>query len=176
VTRTYQAADAQQDDGSLPAADLISAYERGVADLRSAVLGITGDELRRRPVAGKWSTLEVVCHVSACEQFFADRMKRTLAMERPLLVGADGFRYPEPVQYHRRDLAEELDLVALTRSQVARILRLVPAEAWKRSAVHTETGLVTLRQLLVHAVNHLAHHLRFVAQKRAALGGVENEG
>jgi hypothetical protein len=42
-------------------------------------------------------------------------------------------------------------------------------EAWDRTAVHTETGLVTLRQLLLHAVNHLAHHLRFIAEKRASM-------
>lgn len=113
--------------------------------------------------------MEVVCHVSDCEQFFADRMKRTLAMDRPLLVGADGFRYPESVHYHGRELAEELELVALTRRQMVRILRLAPTQAWERCAVHTELGLVTLRQLLDHAVDHLAHHLRFVAEKRAAL-------
>lgn len=169
MTKPSEVADAQRDDGSLSAADLISAYERGVAEFRAAVSGMTGDELRSRPVPGRWSTLEVVCHVADCEQFFADRMKRTLAMDRPLLVGADGWRYPEPVQYHQRDLAEELELVALTRRQMARILRLIPAEAWDRTAVHTETGLVALRQLVLHAVNHLAHHLRFVAEKRAAL-------
>lgn len=42
--------------------------------------------------------------------------------------------------------------------------------SWQRTAVHGETGLVTLRQLLLHAINHLRHHLRFVAEKRAALG------
>lgn len=152
-------------------AGLISEYERGIDDLRSAVAGMTGEELRSRPVSGKWSTLEVVCHVSDCEQFFADRMKRTLAMDRPLLVGADGWHYPEPVQYHQRDIAEELDLVALTRRQIARILRFAPVEAWDRTAVHTEVGLVTLRQLLLHAIEHLAHHLRFVAEKRSAMGG-----
>jgi hypothetical protein len=29
----------------------------------------------------------VVCHIADCEQFFADRMKRTVAMDRPLLLG-----------------------------------------------------------------------------------------
>jgi uncharacterized damage-inducible protein DinB len=128
------------------------------------------EQLRSRPVAGKWSTLEVVCHVADCEQFFADRMKRTVAMDRPLLLGADGFRYPEPLRYQEHDLEQELDLVALTRRQMARTLKLVAADAWQRTAVHGETGLVTLRQLLLHAVNHLRHHLRFVAEKRAALG------
>lgn len=173
MTTLDKIADAQRDDGAQSVADLLAAYERGVADLRAAVVGMTENELRHRPVPGKWSTLEVVCHVSDCEQFFADRMKRTLAMDRPLLVGADGWRYPEPVCYHLRHLAEELELVALTRRQMARILRHVPPEAWDRTAVHTETGLVTLRQLLLHAVNHLAHHLRFVAEKRAALHGGE---
>lgn len=64
---------------------------------------------------------------------------------------------------------EELDLVAVTRRQMARTLRLVAPDAWRRTAVHSETGLVTLRQLLLHAINHLRHHLRFVAEKREAM-------
>ena len=162
-------ADAQRDDDTLTVADLISAYEKGVEELRLAVAGMTGEQLRSRPVAGKWSTLEVVCHIADCEQFFADRMKRTVAMERPLLLGADGFRYPEPLRYQEHDLEQELDLVAVTRRQMARTLKLVAPDAWQRTAVHSETGLVTLRQLLLHAVNHLHHHLRFVVEKRTAM-------
>ena len=162
-------ADAQKDDAALTVADLISAYEKGVEELRVAVAGMTVEQLRSRAIAGKWRTLEVVCHVADCEQFFSDRMKRTVAMDRPLLLGADGFRYPEPLRYQEHELNEELDLVAVTRRQVARTLRLVASDAWQRTAVHTETGLVTLRQLLLHAINHLRHHIRFVAEKRAAL-------
>jgi hypothetical protein len=46
---------------------------------------------------------------------------------------------------------------------------LVALDAWQRTAVHSETGLVMLRQLLLHTGNHLHHHLRFVAEKRAAM-------
>ena len=169
MTAPTTVADAQRDDPALTPADLISAYEMGVEELRLAVAGLTGEQLLSRPVAGKWSTLEVVCHIADCEQFFADRMKRTVAMDRPLLLGADGFRYPEPLRYQEHDLELELDLVAVTRRQIARTLRLVALDAWQRTAVHSETGLVTLRQLLLHAINHLRHHLRFVAEKRAAL-------
>jgi GNAT superfamily N-acetyltransferase len=96
-------------------------------------------------------------------------MKRALAMERPLLVSADGWLYPEAVHYHDRDPEEELALVTLTRRQTARILKLVPEEAWARTAVHTEAGLVTLRQLLLHANDHLKHHVAFIEEKRRAL-------
>ena len=169
MTKPDDISDAQRDDTALSPLDLVTAYEGGIDDLRLAVAGLTPEQLRSRPLAGQWSTLEVVCHIADCEQFFADRMKRTLAMERPLLVGADGFRYPEPLCYQRHELDEELDLVSITRRQLARILRSVSAEAWQRTAVHSETGLVTLRQLLLHAVNHMRHHLKFVAEKRAAL-------
>lgn len=73
--------DAQRDDDTLTIAALISAYEKGVEELRLAVAGMTVEQLRSRPVAGKWSTLEVVRHIADCEQFFADRMKRTVAMD-----------------------------------------------------------------------------------------------
>ena len=130
---------------------------------------MTVEQLRSRPVAGKWSTLEVVCHVADCEQFFADRMKRTVAMDRPLLLGADGFRYPEPLRYQEHDLEQELDLVAVTRRQMARTLRLVAPTPGSAPPSTAKPGLVTLRQLLLHAINHLHHHLRFVAEKRAAM-------
>jgi uncharacterized damage-inducible protein DinB len=161
---------AQRDDGSLSTGDLIAAYESGPRQLRDAIEGLSPEGLRARPIEGRWSTLEVVCHLADCEQFFADRMKRTIAMDRPLLLGAEGSRYPGPLYYHDRDLAEELELIVVTRRQMARILRLVEAGAWSRTAVHSETGLVTLRQLVLHAFRHLEHHLRFVAEKRRALG------
>jgi uncharacterized damage-inducible protein DinB len=157
-------------DASTPA-DLVRAYEQGSDELRAAVAGLNAEQVRARPVAGKWSTLEVVCHIADCEQFFADRMKRTLGMERPLLVGVDGFLYPEALRYQEHDIAEELDLVAATRRQMARVLRLAPADGWSRPAVHTECGLITVRQLVTHAIDHLQGHLVFIEEKRAVLLG-----
>jgi hypothetical protein len=38
------------------------------------------------------------CHVCDAEQVFTDRIKRTLAMNRSLLLGADPEHYPEAVR------------------------------------------------------------------------------
>src|SRR5262249_30991831 len=81
----------------------------------------------------------------------------------------DGWLYPDATCYQQRDFEEELALVDLTRKQMARILRLVNPDAWQRTAVHSELGLVTLRQLLAHAVEHLQHHVAFIAEKRRVL-------
>jgi hypothetical protein len=43
-------------------------------------------------------------------------------------------------------------------------------EAWARTAMHSETGPVTLRQLVLHAVRHQDHYMGFVVEKRRAFG------
>lgn len=162
---------AQRDDESVASADLIAAYEQGIADLRTAVAGMTAEQVLARPIPGKWSTLEVVAHLADTEIYYTDRIERTLALERPLLMGVDERPYPQRLNYQAFDLAEQLDLFTALRRHGTRILRLQSPQAWLRVAVHSETGLVTLRQLVFQAVRHVRHHLPFIAEKRAALRG-----
>lgn len=160
----------QRDDDSLGPAELIAAYEQGIDDLRAAVAGMSKEQVLARPVPGKWSTVECVGHLADTEVFFTDRIVRTVAMDRPLLMSADETQYIERLDYQSFDLDEQLALFAALRRHAARILRAQPPEAWSRTAVHSQSGLVTLRQLVWQAVRHLRHHLPFLAEKRAALG------
>ena len=49
-------------------------------------------------------------------------------------------------------------------------LSRIPDEAWQRVGVHSEVGLVTVRQLLLHAIRHLESHAAAIDDKRAAMG------
>jgi uncharacterized damage-inducible protein DinB len=150
--------------------EMIDGYLAGAQTLRKAVADMTREQLQARPVAGKWSTLEVVCHLADFEPILADRMKRVLAEERPQLLGADEQRFAASLAYHERDLEEELSLIERTRAQMARILRTLHAEALQRVGVHNERGPLTLEKLLTIAMNHIPHHVRFIHEKRQALG------
>jgi uncharacterized damage-inducible protein DinB len=150
--------------------ELIDNYLAGPRTLRQAVAGMTPEQVRARPVAGKWSALEVVCHLADFDPILADRMKRVIAEERPQLVGADEQRFAAALAYDNRDLDEELTIIERTRSQMARILRTLPAEALRRVGVHNERGPRTLEELLTTATNHIPHHVKFIADKRRALG------
>lgn len=160
----------QGDDGALGSAELIAAYEQGIDDLRAAVAGMTKEHVLARPIPGKWSTVECVGHLADTEVFFTDRIVRTVVMDRPLLMSADEKYYVERLDYQSFDLGEQLALFTSLRRHAARILRAQPPEAWRRQAVHSTSGLLTLRQLVLQAVRHLRHHLPFIAAKRAALG------
>jgi uncharacterized damage-inducible protein DinB len=149
---------------------LIDNYLAGIETLRQAVAGMSDYQLVARPVAGKWSTLEVVCHLADFEPIFADRMKRVIALDQPMLLGADENRFAATLAYQQRNLDEELTVIEVTRAQMARILRTLPEEALQRVGIHNERGPRTLEQLLVGATNHITHHVAFILDKRRALG------
>ena len=150
--------------------ELIESYAAGPRLLRQAVADMSREQLLARPVAGKWSTLEVVCHLTDFEPIMADRMKRVIAEEKPQLIGADENRFAATLAYHERDVEEELAIMERTRSQMARILRTLQSDALQRAGVHNERGPLTLENLLTTAINHIPHHVKFIAEKRRALG------
>jgi uncharacterized damage-inducible protein DinB len=162
-------AQAQIDDGS-SVVDLIARYSEGPARLEIALAGLSPEQLRARPIAGKMTAIEVVAHLADCEQFLADRMKRAVAMDRPLLMAADGNAYIKALHYAERDAALDQRLIAVTREQMAADLRRLEPEVWERTAIHSENGLVTLRQLMLHTIRHLERHVAAIEEKRAALG------
>lgn len=148
----------------------IDQYLDGVKQLRQAIAGMSREQLLARPIAGKWSTLEVVAHLTDFDPIMADRMKRVIAEENPLIVGADENKFAAALCYHDRDLEEELTILAATRGQLARILRKLPESALTRVGTHNERGPRTLQQLLETAINHISHHVKFIVEKRRALG------
>lgn len=148
---------------------LIDDYVKGPRLLRDSVRGLNREQLTARPIAGKWSALEVVCHIVDFDPILADRMKRVIAEERPTLLGADENRFAAALAYHDRDVEEELTILDATRSQLAKILRKLPETALERVGVHNERGPRTLEQLLQTAIQHIPHHVKFIEEKRRAL-------
>ena len=149
---------------------LIEAYLEGPARLRRAVIDLTSEQLRARPVAGRWSALELVCHLVDSEQAWCHRMKRVIAEDKPLLIGYDESRFAATLACHDRDLEQELLLLQAMREQMARILRTLPDAAWSYSGVHSERGLISLEDMLRAETEHIPHHLDFLVEKRKALG------
>jgi DinB superfamily len=97
-------------------------------------------------------------------------MKRIIAEDNPTLLGADEQKFSAALYYEERDLEEELTIIEATRGQMARILRKLPESAWSRAGTHNERGRLTLEQMMGYGINHIPHHLKFIHEKRAALG------
>ena len=149
---------------------LVEEYLAGPSLLRSAVAGMSPEQLRARPIPGRWSTLEVVCHLSDFEAVYADRMKRVIAEQEPPLRSGDPDLFAASLAYQSRDLDEELTLIEMTRRQMARILWSVSPQAFWRTGIHSSDGPITLDALLRRITGHIPHHVRFIDEKRKSLG------
>ncbi len=152
------------DDGAL-----IEQYLAGPQLLRRAVAGMARDPLPDRPVPGKWSTQEVVCHVADYEPGYADRMKRVIALPEPDLPPGDPGLFAARLAYDRRGVEEELALIGLTRRPMARILRALRPEDFRRRGLHSRDGALSLEDLLQRVTAHVPRHVRFIEEKRRAL-------
>jgi len=153
----------------MPFDDLIEQYLDGPRLLREAVSGMDAAQLAARPVPGKWSTLEVLCHLADFEIVFADRIKRVIAENEPTLFGGDPDTFAARLAYHQRQAQEELQLIELVRIQVGRILQSLRPEDFERRGIHSESGPLTLKTLVERITGHIPHHIRFIEEKRAAL-------
>jgi len=148
---------------------LVKEYLAGPKLLRDALKGMNKEQLLAKPVAGKMSTLEVVCHLSDFDPIYVERMKRVIAMEKPSVLGADEDLFAKKLCYHDRDVEEELMLLDVTRRSMTRILNKLPLEAWSREGIHSERGTMSLQKMVETMIDHIPHHVKFIEEKRKAL-------
>lgn len=148
---------------------LIEQYAAGPAVVRQAVAGMTREQVLARPIAGKWSSLEVVCHLADFEVVYVDRLASVIAEDGPTLPGRDEQKFAVRLAYHERDVEEQLRLIEACRGHMTRILRTLNDADLKRVGNHTEAGPLTLEQLLARSTGHIEHHVQFIHEKRRAL-------
>ena len=149
--------------------ELIDEYAAGPQKLRDAIAEMTTEQIDAAPVPGKWSTRQVICHLADFEPVYAYRMKHVIAEDQPSFAGGFHQQFAEHLAYDQRDIEEELRLIEVVRSQMARILRSLPPEPFERTGIHSVDGPLTLRTLLERITNHIPHHGEFIEGKRRAM-------
>jgi hypothetical protein len=149
---------------------LIEQYVACSARLRQAVAGLGPDELTARPGPGDWSILELVIHLTDSDCIAIDRMKRMLIEDNPPLLYADETAYVQRLASHEQSLEDALILFEVGRRQFARVLRVLPDEAFERSGTHNRRGTLTVGGMVKDYIDHVDYHLKFLTEKRARLG------
>ncbi len=153
---------------------VLDAYLNGPKQLRAAVADLSREQLVLRPVPGKWSVLEVVCHLADTDANIAHRLKRVLSEDRPIFERVKPDQMLAALAYHERDVEVELAIFDLGRRQIGHILKASSPEAWERTGIVGDRGDKTVAQMLNGAVEHVAHHLKFIVEKRRAMGLVDS--
>ncbi|TWT60208.1 DinB family protein [Rubinisphaera italica] len=154
----------------MPYQQLLEEYAQGADLLANAISSMTSEQLDASPIPGKWSTRQVVCHLTDFEPIYADRIKRALVEDNPTLMGGDPDVFANGLGYEVRDLNNELNIIRTTRQQLLTVLENCDDAAFQRTGQHSRDGDLTIETLLKRITGHIPHHIKTIEEKKQALG------
>jgi hypothetical protein len=139
---------------------LIRQYAAGYDEVVQALKGFPEESLSAHPIAGKWSAREIVHHLADSESISAQRLRKLLAEEFPVIQGYDQDRFAILLRYNLRDMAPALEAFRAARATTLQLIETMTEEDWKLKGWHSEHGVYTpdlwLEIYAAHAHNHAA--------------------
>ena len=141
---------------------------RLVANLKSLpneldhLLGsLSDDELRWRPIPGKWSIGEIVTHLRDAErEVFQIRLRRALYEDNPVFELWDQDAACRDRRYNELDHRQAALEFREARDETVAAIEAVPLEFWDRVGVHPDRGPSTVEEMVSRqARNHDVTHL-----------------
>ncbi len=143
----------------MPTDEELRAYETTPERVVAALEGRSDAQLHSAPGVDEWSIHEIVIHLADSDMFGSERLRRTIAEERPTLQAYPEAAWAQRLLYRQQDRQLALDLFTAQRRATAALLRLLPAEAWERVGVHSEQGNTNLYALFKMYLQHGNIHL-----------------
>jgi uncharacterized damage-inducible protein DinB len=152
------AAHLEQIEGIKRRADLLSNLAAGPATLKAATRGVSAENAHRAPSEGKWSIVEIACHLRDVERVFGERFSKMAFSDKPALWMMDNARVARLRDYSGTQLAVAVKAFTQAREDTLTLLRALPQRLWQRTGMHPKRGEVTIEALAgVLAAHDLSH-------------------
>ena len=154
----------------------IAQYKAGFDEVARHLADFPQNLLTARPIPGKWSAAEIVHHLADSETISAQRLRRLLVEDHPLIQGYDQDQFAARLHYNERDIAPALEAFRAARATTAQLIDVMKDDDWHREGTHSESGSYTpedwLKIYAAHAHNHAAQigRLREALASGAAAG------
>jgi hypothetical protein len=116
-----------------------------------------------------WTVRQVVHHMADSHMNAYIRMKLVLTEDHPPLKGYDQEAWAVLTDTSL-PIEHSLRILKGLHERWSYLLERVPATAWPRSAIHSESGEMTLEDLLTTYAHHGENHVRQITDLRNARG------
>jgi len=148
--------------------------------LKASLKGLSKKVLLWTPAPGKWSILEILCHMRDMErEAYIERYTRVLSEDEPKLPDLNGESFAILRAYRSQKAPEVVREWVALRRQTLQLLRKTGKAQWARAGIHATAGRLTMEDLIQrHALGNDTAHLgqieaikrRFVVLERLAAG------
>lgn len=156
-------------DISAPTIEQINAFEAVPSLVISALTGLSESQMHAVPLPAEWSIHEVVIHLGDSETFGFERLRKTIAEEKPSLQVYDEDAWARNLSYQRQERHYALALFSAQRRSTAALLRMLSPETWKRTAIHPERSEITLYDIFTIYLEHGEIHLAQIEHLKQSL-------
>ena len=140
-------------------AELLLSFARGPSLLKDAVAVCPEAALDFKPGPRKWSVRDIAWHLAESELHGYCRARFIVAEPGVTILPFDQDRWADTLDPVAHPLEEALDLFRLLRELMARQLRGLSEESWRKSIQHPQRGEITLERWLESYDGHLKVHL-----------------
>jgi hypothetical protein len=140
------------------------------AKIRSAVDGLTREQLDTPYRPGGWTVGQVVHHVADSHINGYVRFKLALTEDVPTIKPYDEARWAELADYASTPVEVSLTLIAALHDRWVRLLLSMTDGDFARTLHHPESGTLSLGSYLAVYAWHCRHHVAHIASLRSRIG------
>jgi hypothetical protein len=148
----------------------IDDIEETPTKLRSAVTGLSEDQLNTPYRPGGWTVRQVVHHVPDSHMNAYMRFKLALTEDEPTIKPYEQQLWADLADTKETPVEVSLTIVDALHDRWVRLLRSLHARDWQRTFRHPELGLVSLEKNVALYAWHGKHHVAHVTSLRQRNG------
>ena len=138
------------------------------------IAGLSDDDLRWTPVAGRWSIVQIVSHLADTEIVLAYRVRMILSVPGGPIQAFDQDAWATSQRSDQGDAHASLALFSTIRASMVRLFGRLTEQELERYGMHAERGQESIRHLMRmttgHDRNHLAQIGRLIQERRPVRG------
>lgn len=137
--------------------------------LRSAIEGLTEEQLNTPYREGGWTVLQLVHHLADSHSTGLHRLKRALTEEWPAVENYDEEKFAE-LQDATAPADWSLDLIECVHAHWVMLLQVMTEEKWARGYKHSALGQFSLDKMTQMYAWHCKHHVAHITHLREQNG------
>ena len=140
------------------------------AALRSAIQGLSPQQIETPYRDGGWTVRQVVHHVPESHMNAYIRFKLALTEDSPTIKPYEEDRWAKTEEVETTPLEISLALLDSLHSRWVRLLHSLKPDEWKRQFNHPDLGVVPLEKNLALYSWHGKHHVAHITDLRKRMG------
>ena len=148
---------------SLTSAQVLTMLAATPPRIAALTAGLLPAQLHTAPAPDEWSANEVLAHLRACADMWANCIVEIIAHDRPTLRAVNPTTWINKTDYREQAFQPSLDAFTTQRADLLAVLEPLAPEGWARAATVTGAGNVLERTVLFYAqwlAGHERQHLK----------------